>query len=114
MTTADLANEMKTGTEEATANVAPSNHAPLFAEHETTDFRNRWQDIQASFVDDPRNSVKQADELVASTIRRLAEIFADEKAKLEATWAQGGEGDTEALRQAFRRYRSFFDRLLSA
>ncbi len=114
MTTADLANEMKSGTQDAAANVTPSNHSPLFNDHETGDFRSRWQDIQASFVDDPRNAVKQADELVASTIRRLAEIFADEKAKLEGAWAQGGEADTEALRQAFRRYRSFFDRLLSA
>jgi hypothetical protein len=108
MTTADLANEMKTGTQDAT------NHTPLFAGNETNGFRDRWQDIQASFVDDPRDAVRQADELVASTIRRLAEIFSDEKAQLEAGWAQGGEGDTEALRQAFRRYRSFFDRLLSA
>jgi hypothetical protein len=114
MTTADVANEMKSGTQEPTANVAPFSHAPLFAENETNDFRDRWQDVQASFVDDPRNAVKHADELVASTIHRLAEIFAGEKAKLEATWAQGGEGDTEALRQALRRYRSFFDRLLSA
>ena len=114
MTTTDLANEMKTGTQDATANVAPSNHSPLFADNENNDFRSRWQDIQASFVDDPRNAVKQADELVASTIRRLAETFSDEKSRLEAGWAKGGEGDTEALRQAFRRYRSFFDRLLSA
>jgi hypothetical protein len=109
MTTADLANDMKSGTEEST-----SNHAPLFPDNETTNFRSQWQDVQASFVDDPRNAVKHADELVASTIHRLAETFADEKAKLEAGWAQGGEADTEALRQALRRYRSFFDRLLSA
>ena len=114
MTTTDLANEMKSGTQEATANVAPSNHTPLFADNETANFRSQWQDVQASFVDDPRNAVKHADELVASTIRRLAEIFSDEKTKLESAWAQGGEGDTEALRQALRRYRSFFDRLLSA
>jgi hypothetical protein len=109
MTTADLANEMKAGAEDTA-----SNHAPLFPDNETASFRSQWQDVQASFVDDPRNAVKHADELVASTIRRLAETFSDEKAKLEAAWAQGGEGDTEALRQALRRYRSFFDRLLSA
>lgn len=114
MTTADLANEMRTGTEQRNSAETQSNHTPLFADNETGDFRSRWQNVQSGFVDDPRTAVQQADELVAATVRRLAEIFADEKAKLEATWAKGGEEDTEALRQALRRYRSFFDRLLSA
>ena len=48
MTTTDLANEMKSGTQEATANVAPSNHTPLFADNETANFRSQWQDVQAS------------------------------------------------------------------
>jgi len=114
MTTADLANEMRTGTENNNSAEVQPNHTPLFADNETSEFRSRWQQVQASFVDDPRTAVKQADELVAATVKRLAEIFADEKAKLEGTWAQGGDADTEALRQALRRYRSFFDRLLSA
>jgi len=50
---------------------------------------------------------------VASVIQRLAQVFADERAKLETDWGKGGEVSTEDLRQALRRYRSFFDRLLS-
>jgi hypothetical protein len=90
-----------------------SGHAPLYDEHEATDLRTRWQNIQGSFVDDPQASVEQADQLVATAIQRLAEIFSTEKSKLQAAWSNGGEVSTEDMRQALRRYRSFFDRILS-
>lgn len=86
---------------------------PLFADNELGDFRHRWQDVQASFVDDPRTAVRNADELVASLMTRLARIFADERGKLEHEWDKGEDVSTEDLRVALRRYRSFFDRLLS-
>ncbi len=88
-------------------------HAPLFEEVETTDLRERWQRIQGEFVDNPHASVEQADRLVASAVQRLAEIFAAEKSTLEATWSRGSEVSTEDMRQALRRYRSFFDRILA-
>src|ERR1700722_7274392 len=59
---------------------------PLFAQNDTQDFRSRWEKIQIGFVDEPRKAVEQADELVASTIKRLAEMFAGERQKLEAEW----------------------------
>ena len=86
---------------------------PLFAGNESDDFRHRWTDIQAGFVDEPRKAVENADALVASAIKRLAEIFAQERSTLESQWAQGNDVSTEDLRVALRRYRSFFDRLLS-
>jgi len=88
-------------------------HEALFAMPETDNFRNRWHDIQGSFVDEPKHAVEQADQLVASVMKRLAEVFAAERSKLESDWAKGGDVSTEDLRQALRRYRSFFDRLLS-
>lgn len=86
---------------------------PLFAHDQAEDFRHRWHDVQTSFVDEPRDAVKKADELVASVIKRLAEIFAEERNKLEHEWDKGENVSTEDLRIAMRRYRSFFDRLLS-
>jgi hypothetical protein len=77
------------------------------------DLRTRWSTIQTSFVDEPRGAVQQADELVASAIKRLAESFADERNNLEQQWDRGDDVNTEDLRQALRRYRSFFERLLS-
>ena len=46
-------------------------------------------------------------------IKKLAESFADERAKLEQQWSRGDDVSTEDLRQALRRYRAFFQRLLS-
>lgn len=85
----------------------------LFRPDEAQGFRSRWEKTQISFVDQPRKSVEQADELVAAVIKRLAEVFADERGKLEREWGKGDNVSTEDLRVALRRYRSFFDRLLS-
>jgi hypothetical protein len=85
----------------------------LLAEEDTRDFRARWDTIQAGFVDEPRNSVEQADGLVAEVMQRLAKSFADERSTLEGQWGRGEDVDTEALRVALRRYRAFFDRLLA-
>jgi hypothetical protein len=93
---------------------ASERNAPLFAGDQSEDFRRRWGDVQTSFVDEPRRAVEQADALVAEVMQRLAQVFADERSRLEQQWdREGGSTDTEALRQALRRYRSFFDRLLA-
>jgi hypothetical protein len=85
----------------------------LFPGNEAQEMKSHWKDIQTSFVDEPQRSVKEADALVASAIKRLADSFADARSKLEGQWARGGDVSTEDLRVALRRYRSFFDRLLA-
>lgn len=86
---------------------------PLFPTDEAQRFRTRWTDIQAGFVDEPRQAVENADGLVADVMKRLAESFAQERSTLEGQWDRGDNIDTEQLRLALRRYRSFFDRLLA-
>lgn len=88
--------------------------APVFPTQEAQELRGRWDNIQAGFVDEPRRAVEQADELVAQTMKRLAESFAEERARLEGQWDRGDDVSTEDLRIALRRYRAFFGRLLSA
>ena len=88
-------------------------NVPLFAQNDTADFRSRWDKIQTGFVDEPRDAVQRADELVASAIKRLAEVFANERQKLDSEWDRTDNVSTEDLRLALRKYRSFFDRLLS-
>lgn len=56
---------------------------------------------------------EQADSLVAGAMKRLAEMFANERAKLEGQWDRGDNVTTEDLRLALRCYRSFFGRVLS-
>jgi hypothetical protein len=86
---------------------------PLFSESSVRDFRSQWMALQTGFVDEPRRSVEQADELVARLMQDLAQTFSNERSKLEGQWEQGDKVSTEDLRLVLRRYRSFFDRFLS-
>lgn len=87
--------------------------APLFTPDDAADYQAEWRALQADFVDDPREAVQRADELVAQVMQSLATTFTQHKHSLEEQWQQGDEVQTEELRQALKRYRSFFDRLLS-
>ena len=87
---------------------------PLLTANDAQDFHSRWEKIQIAFVDEPRQAVEQADQLVAAAIKRLEEVFAAERNKLEEEWTKTDNVvSTEDLRIALRRYRSFFGRLLS-
>jgi len=86
---------------------------PLFTGEEGRGFHTRWDAIQTGFVDKPKAAVEQADALVEEVMKRLTDVFADERKALEQQWARGGEVTTEDLRVALKRYRSFFERLLA-
>ena len=118
LTTADLATA---GSPEPRASAAKpedsdgdDERTPLLPDDEMEGSRERWHSIQASFVDEPRRAVKEADELVAEVMSHLAESFSTERGKLEQQWDRGDDVSTEDLRIALRRYRSFFERLLAA
>lgn len=96
----------------AAAAAMPEQPSPLFPGSEVGEFRSRWSSIQTAFVDEPRRAVEDADNLVASVMKRLAEGFAHERSRLEGQWDRGDNVSTEDLRLALQRYRSFFDRLL--
>jgi hypothetical protein len=125
LTTADLAEANRAESaederdesraERAEAEVAAEDErTPLLPEEEAQRFQSRWSDLQTSFVDEPRRSVEEGDSLVAELMQRLANSFAEERQTLEAQWDRGDDVSTEDLRVALQRYRSFFDRLLSA
>jgi hypothetical protein len=85
----------------------------LFHDEETRGFRTRWDGIQTGFVDQPRAAVEQANALVGEMQKKLTDTFGAERAQLESQWSRGQEVSTEDLRIALKRYRSFFERLLS-
>ena len=87
---------------------------PLLSGPDADRFRERWEGFQRGFVDEPRDSVEQADALVAELMQKLAQTFSDERSSLEDQWSRGDDVSTEDLRVALQRYRSFFERLLAA
>lgn len=113
VTTADLAAQARGEQQQSASSAQEENLGPLLAGDIAQDFRSRWERIQTAFVDDPRTAVQQADELVASAMKRLAESFAQQREGLEHQWSRGGDVSTEELRLALRKYRAFFQRLLT-
>ena len=85
----------------------------LFADEHRSGLHSRWNDVQAAFVDDPKECVQKADNLVAEVVEELTASFADTRSRLEAQWSRGEAASTEDLRVALTRYRDFFKRLLS-
>jgi hypothetical protein len=85
----------------------------LFADDELAGLTARWDNVQAGFVDDPRDCVQKADGLVSDVVKQLTASFSDARTRLEEQWARGEEASTEDLRVALKQYREFFQRLLA-
>ncbi|WP_158167966.1 hypothetical protein [Mycolicibacterium smegmatis] len=85
----------------------------LFADDDRTGLRARWDALQASFVDNPKQCVQEADGLVEEVVQRLTASFAHARSRLDEQWSQGQDASTEDLRIALQRYRDFFQRLLT-
>jgi hypothetical protein len=86
----------------------------LLAPDQTEELRERWEEIQSGFVDQPQAAVEDADALVTDLMQRITGRFSSERQRLEDQWAKGDDVSSEDLRVALTRYPSFFDRLLSA
>ncbi len=112
----DAERPLQRDTDAATVTAAEprSELEPLLAREDAHGFRSRWETIQTAFVDSPQQAVEDAVGLVAELMQRLAQTFTDERQALEAQWSRGDDVSTEDLRVALQRYRSFFERLLSA
>ena len=93
--------------------VESSSEQSLFATDELAGLRARWDNVQAGFVDDPRECVHKADGLVSDVVDQLTAGFSDARTRLEEQWARGEEASTEDLRVALKQYREFFQRLLA-
>jgi hypothetical protein len=114
LSAADMASAGRPETQrEPSPELPESGSGPLLPQGLLQGLRSRWDAIQTGFVDEPRNAVQQADELVALAVKHLAESFADQRSQLERQWDRGGDVSTEDLRIGLRRYRAFFHRLLS-
>ncbi|MFI7002307.1 hypothetical protein [Nocardia sp. NPDC050175] len=87
--------------------------APLFADTDLDQLRTQWREVQGTFVDNPRDAVTQADQIVTDIVYKLTTAIAERKRVLEEHTSGAQDGDTEELRQALRGYRGFFRRLLS-
>jgi len=97
---------------DATADGDGEDRPALVTRDRAESYSTRWDGVKGAFVDEPRRAVADADALVGELLDELQELFRQQRTQIE----QGLDRDetsTEDLRVALRRYRSFFDRLLS-
>lgn len=71
--------------------------------------RGRFLDIQAGFIDEPRQAVEEAGRFVDDLLRQVADSLQQQRSQLAGAT---DEASTEDLRLALRAYRQFVDRLL--
>jgi len=109
----DPANKMMASLPE---NVTAFNREPGVkheAGRQLEELRSRWNSIQTSFVDEPRQAVYEADKLVTSAIAQITAALHDECSAIQKQWADGADASTEDLRLSLQNYRMFFNRLMS-
>jgi hypothetical protein len=85
---------------------------PLVPTDRAQSYGSRWDTVKGTFVDEPREAVAQADALVGELLDELQNGFREQRRRIEHG-LDADQTSTEDLRVALRRYRSFFDRLLS-
>jgi hypothetical protein len=95
----------------ATAGATPAPRSGALLAVDAEAIRRQFIDIQAGFVDEPRQAVEQAGELVEELHRKVMESLQAERGQLSGA-LDAGEPSTEDLRQALRAYRAYVDRLL--
>ncbi|HEY3906463.1 MAG TPA: hypothetical protein VGM14_21315 [Streptosporangiaceae bacterium] len=79
---------------------------------------DRWHDIVAGFIDDPRGSVAEAADLVEAEVTSLIALLSRRRDTLGETWqaeqASEAGSATEDLRLAIRGYREFSSQLAAS
>jgi hypothetical protein len=77
------------------------------------DVQDRWHELQACFVDDPRDAVQRADSLLEEMTASLHQTLENRIRELQDLWKNTEDHDTEQLRLALRSYRDVMHRLLA-
>ncbi|MEV5895055.1 hypothetical protein [Nonomuraea fuscirosea] len=95
------------------AEPAPPQHGSLLGS-DSSDVLQRWHDLQAFFVDDPREAVQRADELMDEVMTAVHETLERRLGELREPWKNTDQDDTETerLRMALRAYRNVLHRLM--
>ncbi len=102
-----------TATEAAPGDVDVAPVADLWPGEKIEALRERWREVQLHFVDDPRSAAAEADSLVVEAIQTLTAALDEQRTDLAGWRRESGDEDTEHLRVAVRRYRTFLDKVLA-
>jgi len=72
------------------------------------DFRQRFEQIQSEFIDDPKSAVKKAEHLIEEAVERITKTMRERMQAMHRD-VDEKDGDTEQLRLTMRSYRMFIE-----
>lgn len=90
----------------------PAEMYEVLSDRDIGDWRQRWDALQSSFIDDPKGAAEQADALVGDLIERVGQRYQELRRELGERFDRNA--DTEAMRVAVQRYRAFYKLLVRA
>lgn len=96
--------EMNRGETRATAETGGDWNMP-----EMNQFRQRFEELQSEFIQEPRAAVQKAETLVDEAIKRMMVTLQERLRRIHGE--TDGTSDTEQLRITMMRYREFMDSL---
>jgi hypothetical protein len=91
---------------------AAAPHSDALFDQDPDEVQGRWREVQIAFVDDPKDAVQRADDLLGEVVTALTTQLTARTGELRERWSADG-GDTEKLRLALRDYRTTLERLLA-
>ncbi|MYW06520.1 hypothetical protein [Streptomyces sp. SID3343] len=93
------------------ADGAPDAEAHMFDRAAAEDLNHRFREALAGFVDSPSDAVADADEIAAQVTKLVTDSIRTRRNELEQVKSTAG-GDTEQLRLALHKYRTFLQSML--
>ncbi|MFF1683471.1 hypothetical protein ACFVYG_46525 [Streptomyces sp. NPDC058256] len=90
----------------------PDHDARLLPQDECDKFELRIRHAVGGFVDEPRDAVAEADQVLEELAARFTDAVSRRRTKLRTSWQEKTGADTEQLRLALRDYREVTERLL--
>lgn len=75
---------------------------------EMTQYRQKFDEIQAQFIEEPREAVKNAEQLVEQALEKMTSTMRD---RIHGMHRDAENADTEKLRLAMKSLRDFMDSL---
>lgn len=85
---------------------------PVLESSDRDRLRDRWDELQVKFVDDPRAATADADRLIGEVFESMTHRFDVQRRQLSERASTDG-ASTEELRTTVRRYRDLFERMLT-
>jgi hypothetical protein len=93
--------------EESPTDVVPTHDDDFWTEY--NDYRQRFDVIQAEFIEEPRAAVQKAESLMAEVVEHMIDALHNRMQSIHKDVSGDGEIDTERLRLVMRSYRELID-----